>query len=258
MLDMTSLETLVQIEKGKLLAQIKNDGKYGPKLPIKKENFRQGIDPIQAANAIQMRALAEQIEQVKEQLIEIDCSVRESLQGQQNDRIGLYYSGLSLFLEARNVTDHEMKKMIITQALHALTESTYQLSLKMQSDIKYLENKDYESSRGKRKSLIDEKMSSINQSFAFIHQACMLRAGIYCDQNEFAAMASVIEQYSAFIENSVKGKSQLLIECDTRDDGSENSVWKRRAEFKIDISDIAKRLNSTDKTVYLKIGEENI
>lgn len=43
---------------GKMFAQIREaNGHYGSKLPIKKEVFAKGIDPIQMANALQMKAL---------------------------------------------------------------------------------------------------------------------------------------------------------------------------------------------------------
>ena len=124
---------------GKMYAQIREaNGHYGSKLPIKKEVFAKGIDPIQMANALQMKALQEQVLQIANQIAVIDHSVREVIQGQQNDRIGLYYSGLTLYLEARNVNDPEMKKALIAQSLRALSEARFQLGLAMQSDIKYL------------------------------------------------------------------------------------------------------------------------
>ena len=180
---------------GKMFAQIQEaNGHYGSKLPIKREAFRRGIDTTQMANALQMIALQEQLQAIANQINVIDHSVREVLQGQQNDRIGLYYSGMALYLESRNITDIEMKKALIVQALRDLSEATFQLTLRMQSDIQYLVNKDYKSAKGKSVELIDEHMKSVNQSFAFIHQATMLRAGIYCTQGEFAAMSTVLNE----------------------------------------------------------------
>lgn len=75
----------------KMFAQIREDnGYYGSKLPIKKELFRKGIDPVQMTNALQMKALQEQLQVIADQISMIDHSVREVLQGRQNDRIGLY------------------------------------------------------------------------------------------------------------------------------------------------------------------------
>lgn len=243
---------------GKMYAQIREaNGRYGSKLPIKKEVFAKGIDPVQMANALQMKALQEQIQQIANQIAVIDHSVREVIQGQQNDRIGLYYSGLALYLEARTVNDAEMKKALMAQSLRALSEATFQLGLTMQSDIKYLADGEYKVGKGKSVVLIDSRMNSINQSFTYIHQATMLRAGIYCNEGELAAMSTVFNEYSKFIEGTVAKNAPLLVQCDTSDSGTEKGIWKSRARLKLDVSEFNKQINAPDKTIYLGVSKEN-
>lgn len=243
-------------ENGKTYAQLRVNGKYGSKLPIKREVFRNGIDPTQMANALQMQALQDQIQDVTNQLILIDSSVREILQGQQNDRIGLYYSGLSLFLESRSISDAGLRNALQSQALRALSEATFQLKLTMQSDIQYIKKKEYEKAKGKRKELIVEHMNNINQSFAFIHQATMLRAGIYCDIGEHASMVRVLEEYSYFIDNDVAKNALLLSQYDMNDDGTENGLWASRSQLRLDTTELSKALNNTEKTLYLGVAQE--
>lgn len=243
---------------GKMYAQIREaSGHYGSKLPIKKEVFAKGVDPVKMANALQMKALQEQVQQIADQIAVIDHSVREVIQGQQNDRIGLYYSGLTLYLEARNVNDPEMKKALIAQSLRALSEATFQLGLTMQSDIKYLADGEFKIGKGKSVGLIDSRMNSINQSFAFIHQATMLRAGIYCNEGELTAMSTVLNEYSYFIDGTVAKNAGLLAQCDKTDTGTEKGVWKSRAKLKLDVSEFKKQLNAPDKTIYLGVSKEN-
>ena len=243
---------------GKMYAQIREaNGHYGSKLPIKKEVFAKGIDPIQMANALQMKALQEQVQQIADQIAVIDYSVREVIQGQQNDRIGLYYSGLALYLEARNVNDPEMKKALIAQSLRALSEARFQLGLTMQSDIKYLADGKYKIGKGKSVELIDSHMNSVNQSFAFIHQATMLRAGIYCNEGELLAMTTVLNEYSHFIDSTIAKNAGLLAQCDRTDTGTEKGVWKSRAKLKLDVSEFYKQLNAPDKTIYLGVLKGN-
>lgn len=244
-------------ENGKTYAQLIKNGKYSSKLPIKKEVFRKGIDPTQMANALQMQALQNQIQDVANQLVLIGGSVKEVLQGQQNDRIGLYYSGLSLFLESRSVSDIGLRNALQAQALRSLTESTFQLKLTMQSDIRYLEQKEYNKSKGKRKELIIARMNNINQSFAFIHQATMLRAGIYCDIGEHASMARVLEEYSYFIDTNVAKNAVLLSQYDMNDDGTPNGLWASRSQLKLNTAELSKALNNPTKTLYLGIAKEN-
>lgn len=243
---------------GKMYAQIREaNGRYGSKLPIKKEVFAKGIDPIQMANALQMKALQEQVQQIADQIAVIDHSVREVIQGQQNDRIGLYYSGLALYLEARNVNDPDMKKALIAQSLRALSEARFQLGLTMQSDIKYLTNGEYKVGKGKSVELIDSRINNINQSFAFIHQSTLLRAGIYCNEGELTAMTTVLNEYSNFIDGTVAKNAGLLAQCDKTDTGTDKGVWKSRAKLKLDVSEFNKQLNAPDKTIYLGVSKEN-
>jgi hypothetical protein len=243
---------------GKVFAQIQNsNGHYGSKLPIKKEEFAKGFDPVQMANALQLKALQEQIEQIADQIIIIDHSVREIIQGQQNDRIGLYYSGLALYSEARNVNNADIKNVLIAQSLRALSEARFQLGLSMQSDIMYLADGAYRIGKGKRVELIDSRINNINQSFAFVHQATMLRAGIYCNEGELAAMSTVLKEYSDFIVGTIAKNADLLAQCDTADTGAETSVWKSRAKLKLDVSEFHKQLVAPNKTIYLNYSEEN-
>lgn len=241
-------------KSGKMFAQVRQaNGQYGSKLPIKKEVFSKGIDPVQMANALQMRALQNQVQQIAQQIVFIDQSVREVIQGQQNDRIGLYYSGLTLYLEARNINDPEMRRTLIAQSLRALSEARFQLGLMMQTDIKYLADGEYKIGKGKSVELIDQRINNINQSFAFIHQATMLRAGIYCNEGELSAMTSVLDEYSHFIENVVAKNAALLAQCDVTDTGTEKGVWRSRTKLKLDVAELSKQLSAPDKTIYLGV-----
>ncbi|MPM21345.1 hypothetical protein SDC9_67789 [bioreactor metagenome] len=243
-------------KNGQCYAQLMDEnGHFSTKLPIKREAFARGVDPVQMANAMQMKALQAQLESITEQISAIDRSVREVLQGLQNDRIGLYYSGVALYLEAMNVTDEEMKKTLMVQALRALAEASFQLSLTMKADIQYLVDKEYDSVRGKRAALICERMNSINQSFAYIHQATLFRAAIYCNQNELAAMSTVLEEYSGFIKGTVAKNAPLLAQCDVADNGTEKGLWKSRAKLQLDVSQLARELRSPEKTIYIGVAE---
>lgn len=245
-------------KSGQMFAQIRNaNGRFGSKLPIKREEFAKGIDPVQMANSLQLKALQQQMQIIADQIYMIDYSVQEVLQGQQNDRIGLYYSGMSLFLESRRITDVEMKKALTAQALRSLSDATFQLTLTMQSDIKYLADREYNNAKGKKREvLIDERMNSINQSFAFIHQATMLKAGAYCDIGELPAMSTVLEEYAHFIEGTIAENASLLAQCDALDNGTEKGIWKSRAKLKLDVAEFTKQIDTSEKVLYLGVSKE--
>lgn len=239
-------------KSGKMFAQIReHNGHYGSKLPIKREEFYKGIDMLQMANALQMKFMQEEIESIAEQIENIDHNVKNVLKGLQNDRIGLYYSGLALFLEAQNINDEKLRAALIAQALRSLSDSVFQLTLNLQSDISYLINGEYKSAKGKQVKLIEERMQSIHQSFAFIHQANILKAGIYCQQGEISAMFAVLGEYSHFIKANIAKNANLLAQCDLEDYGT----WQSRAKLRLDIVDMAKCIQSSEKILYLDIEQ---
>ena len=175
--------------------------------------------------------------------------------GQQNDRIGLYYSGVALFIESMNVFDANLKSNLIAQALKSLTEATFQLTLKLQTDLKYLKNKEYDSQKKMRVKLITERVSSIDQSFSVIHQASMLKAGIYCQLGEIQATCAVLEEYSRFINGTIAPNASLLIQGDTRDNGTEKGVWKKRVNLELDVSNVSKLLQNKNKNLEIEMIE---
>ena len=99
-------------------------------------------------------------------------------------------------------------------------------------------------------------MNSINQGFAYIHQASLLKAGIYCNEKEYGAMSTVLDEYSYFIEKNIKGNANFLAQCDASDDGTYRGAWESRAQLRLDTSEIRKQLSSDEKTLYLSCEED--
>lgn len=237
---------------GNTYAQINNSGKFGKKLPIKREDLAGEIDPVDAANSLQLKAVQNQLEDLAEQISVIDGRVKEVLQGQQNDRIGLFESGMALYLEAREIEDEQLRKLLISQSQRALSDSVAQLSLEMKSAIGYLENGEYNKHKKKREELIAEKMDSINRCFPVIHQASVAKAAIYCEQGETRAMLTTLKSYSQLIEGTVGASAGLLAECDSLDDGTEMGVWRSRAKLQLDVDDLSKAISAPETVLYLE------
>lgn len=240
-------------ENGNTYAQFKLNGKYSTKIPIKKEMFGEEIKPVQIANAMQIQALQEQIEDISEQIFLIDDVVKEISVGQQNDRIGLYYSGLALFVEAEAVSDPTLKSSMISQALRELSEAIFQLKLTLESDIKYIKNKEFKNFKGKRSELITEHINKIDQSFAFIHRAFLLKAAVYCNIEEFMPMVKVLDEYSSFINVDIKENAVMLSQYDRNDDGTSEGLWQGRTNLQLDTDEIIKQLKNSSQNLYLSI-----
>lgn len=246
-------------EKGHMVAQIRKNGKYGSKLPIKEETYRDGSSTLEVQNALQLQAIQDALVKLSHQIQAIDKNVKEVLVGQQNDRLGLYYSGIALYIEAYSVDEPEFRKQLVAQSLRALTDSVFQLTLALQSDVKYLVRHEYDSDKKNKYNLINEKISNINQSFLAIHQATLMKAAIYCKKNEMKALTAVLQEYERFIKGTIVSNAEILSQCTPGDSGKISGIWKGRANLQLDVSNIVKKLQNPEQVLYIeyKGGEEN-
>ena len=119
---------LVTSKTGEVYAQLRSEnGRFGKPLPIKKELAQEGISEAELQMALQMEAFKKQLQTIMEGMKTIECHVAEILQGQRNDRIGLFYSGLSLYTEGREIQDSDLRKQIIAQALKSINDANAQM-----------------------------------------------------------------------------------------------------------------------------------
>lgn len=244
-------------ENGKLYAQFRDaNNKYSDKIDISKRKIGGKLDMVDMANALQMKAIQGQLDAITEEIESINENVLSVLEGQQSDRIALYFSGYSMYLEAKDVEDHNFKKLLLSQAIRALSDSNHQLSQVMSSDINYLIEGKYKNSFGKSLDKINEKINNINKSYCYIHQAFILKAAIYCDMGEITAMTKVLEEYANFIELTVAKNAAILAEADPKDSAKDDGIWKKRSKLLDNVDKLVQSLESREGVIYLDLIEE--
>lgn len=230
---------------GEMFAQLRGaDGEFGKKIPIKEELVKQGIDPITAANAMQLQAIEQQLTEVVEALEIISEDIAEVIQGQHNDRLGLYYSGLNLYLESQKVENESFKQLVASQSIKALSDAGAQMRLALESDVRYLLEGKYKKKRGQSAEEIESRMASINQSFEAIHRSYVLKAAVYFDMGEVEAMLDTIDQYGKFLSSQIVPNAPKLREFDSSDVLLADGVWEKRAKSISAVAEIQKRISS--------------
>lgn len=239
-------------EKGKMVAQIKENNRFGKKLPIKEEKYLDGPSSLELMNACQLQTISDSLQNLEIQIIELNENLKEVLRGQQNDRLGLYYSGISLFIEAEKINDPYLKKQLLSQSLKSLSDSQYQLILSIQSDIKYLAKREYENHKRQKFNLMNEKIQSINKSFLAIHQSMLMKAGIYCFCGEIESMTCVFNEYSSFIKETIVPNYKLLSQCDISDTGKLDGTWSKRALLLNSLTGVIEQLELSTNEVYIE------
>lgn len=246
---------LDQNKAGEMFAQLRGaDGEFGKKIPIKEELVKQGIDPVTAVNAMQLQAVQQQLAGVVEALEIISEDIAEVIQGQYNDRLGLYYSGLNLYLESQQVENESFKQLVASQSIKALSDAGAQMRLALESDIRYLLEGKYKKKKGQSAEEIQSRMASINQSFEAIHRSYVLKAAVYCDLGEVKAMLDTIQQYGKFLSSQIVPNAPKLREFDASDVLLADGIWDKRAKSISAVAEIQKRI-AGGEMFYLEAGE---
>lgn len=157
--------SLVTGKDGLVYAQLRGDkGRFGKPLPIEKHLEEQGLTVEQIELAMQMDAIRTQLESMIAMIKTIEGRVTEVIQGQHNDRIGLFYSGLSLYAESQRISNDSLRTLTQANALKALSDANSQVIQEIRTNIEYLVTEQYIGSKNITKE-IDERLSSINKCY---------------------------------------------------------------------------------------------
>lgn len=245
-------------EKGEMLAQIRRpDGKYGKKLAIKEELKEEGLSSQAVQMAIQMEAIKKQLQVVIEKIVEIEDRILDVAQGQRNDRVGLFYSGLSIYIESKSIEDVFLRKQLVSQAIKTISDANFQMIQDIRQSVSYLVNEQYKSSK-KMTAKISEHLSIIRQCYEVVYRASFLKAMIYYDSGEISAMLSAIDEYGKFIEKMVVPYAGKLSELDITSKFIEKGTWGQIAKTLTGCKELQAQIGKTTKYVFsLSEGEED-
>ena len=227
-------------KEGNMYAQLRNNNKFGKKLTIKEDETKD------LTIAAQLESIKDVLIEIVDSLENIEKSINIVLTGLHNDRVGLYYSGISIYLEALQASDFNLKNQLIAQSLKSLNDSQAQLIQEFKSDIAFLHSSEYKNIKRHKHDCLMEKMTSINESYKIINRIITIKAMIYFDNNQFSSMMMVCKEYQRFIESIIKPNKDFLIECDPRNDSLLNGIWNRRANTSIQLKEIQNKLNNTE------------
>lgn len=216
---------LVTSKTGEIYAQLRNaNGQFGKSIPIKKELAEEGVTVDALQMALQIEAIKVQLQMIIDSMREIENRVIDVAQGQRNDRIGLFYSGLSLYVEARSIRDDTLRKQVVAQALQSVSNANSQMIQDIRTSVEYLLTEQYRNSK-KMTQKIDEHLTIINQCYDIVYRASFLKAAIYQESGEIEAMLTAIEEYGRFVEKMIVPYVGKLSELDKKDKFIDKGTW---------------------------------
>lgn len=214
---------------GHLYAQLRENGKYSKKFPIREEVVG-GIDPAQVNAAAQMAVVKAQLEDISRTLSDIGEEVALISEGQRTDREALCASGEAMMLQAAETTSPEFKRLLIAQAIKSLSDGRIQIERDFETHIHALEAGFDGKGKKTRVQKIDECIETLHRDFAGVHQAASLMAAAYFQVGETGAMLEAVRSYGRFIERVVVPNQALLVSYDKGDTKLIGGVWESRAK----------------------------
>lgn len=225
---------------GNMYAQLRDEkNHYGKKLTIKEQ-----VNEKDLIIASQLNIIKDILDEIVDTLENIEENISHILMEFHNDRVGLYYSGLSLYLESLQINDVSLRNELIAQSLKSLNDSQAQIIQEFKSDITFLRSPQFDKIKRKKHDCLLEKMQNIHECFQTINRIVTLKAMIYFDNNQLNSMMMVCTEYQRFIDVIIKPNVGFLIECDPRDDKLMNGIWSKRANALLDYKKIQKELRT--------------
>ena len=244
-------------KSGEIFAQLLDkNNHFSDKFPIKKELIAAGINPNEVSTALQLKAIENQLNEIMGMMEDISRDVVDIIKGQENDRIALYNSGCNLYLEAKNISDPMLKKLVNAQALKSLGDGSEQLILELKSNVQYLLNKEYKAKKGKSQEDMQEKIDNINRIYEVIHKSFILKSLIYYESGEMQPMLSVLSEYGRFLKWHIVPNAIKLSEFDKNDFLLQGGKWETRAKL-FDKIDQTKQQIAENQVYYLGADEKD-
>ena len=227
---------------------------------LKMEDVINNVDVARLTAAMQAKAIQHQLREIAGKLEEMNVSMEEVLMGQYNDRLALFYCGEAIYREALATKDTERRKQLVSSAIMQLTNAVTSIQITLAYDIKSICDK-YDAEKGRfvdiKMDKLKEKMVMVNTAFQTIHKATTLKAAIYYNEQEYAALTTVLSDYKTFLERSLpENIATILYLADPNDKKLEGSWNIRQNELPARI-DRAKKLvtNTNEYALEVKKGD---
>ncbi len=173
---------------------------------LKKEDVCNGVNVGQMAMAMQAMAIQKQLTDISEKLDVIFDGINDLKMGQQNDRLGLYYSAEFMYREALKVNDPILQKSMIAQALSNLGISLEQIKQTTLYDIHKIRTKYSPESQTFKGQIKQEDILEIKKNFQVIHKAVALKTAIFCNSGELNSAICALLEYRDFLIASLNQK----------------------------------------------------
>lgn len=195
-----------------------------------------------------------QMAQIAEKIDNLQLSIDEVKQGQEDDRLALAESSKQMLLQALYIKDEENKNRQLHDIIASAEKSRQQLKLSHLKDIEYINNtpEDLFKKIIYPHSLkqVDVKLQAAKKSLNALNMVSLVEAISYQELGEIEAANKSLEWFNSFIKQEYLDKPDRTNRLDSNDSKRE-LYWSKTLT---EISSSINKLLDTNKT---KLLEEN-
>ena len=195
---------------------------------LKKKDICNGVNVGQMAMAMQAMAVQKQLSDISEKLDVIFDGINDLKIGQQNDRLGMYYSAEFLYREALKTNDPILQKNIIAQALSNLSVSVEQIKQTTIYEIHKIRLKYSPQKQTFKGQIKQEDILEIKKNLQVIHKAVALKTAIYSNCGEINSAICSLLEYRDFLVTALSQKRGEALYYADINEKSLQGFWDER------------------------------
>ena len=159
-------------------------------------------------SALNNLVVQQELAQIINLLEEMNENLNDILQGQQNDRVALFYSAQQQYLEAITVESPELKSIFLANVIKTANDARFQLIETAKHDIDRIikmptSGIEIITEHNKNKKATNE-IINIRIAFKIINDATGICAATYSEIGERNALLKCLEPYKKFIEDNIQ------------------------------------------------------
>ena len=213
---------------GKLLANLVNtkSGKIISNIKLDKVSLTPELN-----NAIINYVQQVQLAQIAENIRYVQLAVEEVRRGQENDRLALAYSCQQKLLQALEIKDENIKRLLLMNLVSSAEDARNALMLSQKENIKFIEEQPQDKFqrffKGKKPEDIDSRMNELRESFNSLNMLSLVESLAYQELGEEKASILSINYYGEYLNSTYLKNLDLVKRLDSIDPSPKN-YWSKQ------------------------------
>ena len=241
---------LMTKKDGSLLAVLvdTNTNKVIGNVPLKSVKLTPELNKALAdySSQIQMAQIAEEIQNVQ-------FAIEDVRKGQESDRLAIAYSCQQKLLQAREISDPNIRTMMLLQVISDAEDSRNLLMLSQKSNVNFIKEQPDSTwgklLKGDKPDKIEARMNEIRDGLAAVNIVSLSAAIAYNELGEKKAAQKSLNYFGKFINETYLSSQELVERLDLLDPSPTNYWTKELPKIETSIMKLPNKTDSIETEV---------